>query len=126
LSHKSGDECNSTKVDAFKRAGTSIGREEEGRYDHRRIVPFVLSCFHVLTAAILHMQEEDDMSDQNEDRALSENERKLAELEKEEDTIENEDHHGFADAARGIRLRSEIEALDTDILHEKERDQGGR
>jgi hypothetical protein len=72
------------------------------------------------------MQEEDDMSDQNEDRALSENERKLAELEKEEDTIENEDHHDFADVGRGIRLRSEIEALDTEILHEKERDQGGR
>jgi hypothetical protein len=61
---------------------------------------------------------------QNDERSLSENERKLTELEQDETTIENEDHHGFADAARATRLRDEMEALDTEILHEKEEIKG--
>ena len=55
------------------------------------------------------------------DAQLSAEENKLAELERQKHTIENEDHRGFGDAIRLIQLRSEMEALEENIRHDKQR-----
>lgn len=56
----------------------------------------------------------------DQDRTLSlDEERRLENLEREENSIEASPHDGFADAARVTKLESEIEALEEDIEREK-------
>ena len=55
------------------------------------------------------------------DSQLSVEENKLAELERQKRTIENEDHRGFGDAIRLIQLRGEMEVLEEKIRHDKQR-----
>jgi hypothetical protein len=57
---------------------------------------------------------------ENDKGSLSGEESKLIEMEHEETVIETEDHHGFTDAARVTRLKSDAEALECEIVHEKE------
>jgi hypothetical protein len=65
----------------------------------------------------------DDRGDQS--RKLADEESELQALEKEKEAIENRPHDGFADAARVVRLESEIEALDERIEREKQRAERG-
>jgi len=67
------------------------------------------------------------MSDNRDDqfRASGNEESELRALEREKEAIENRPHDGFADAARVVRLDSEIEALDELIEQEKQRPVGG-
>ena len=51
--------------------------------------------------------------------SLLKDESELLELQRDEATIEAEDHDGFVDAARSTRVKSEIEELETDIFHKK-------
>jgi hypothetical protein len=55
------------------------------------------------------------------DTQFSGEENKLADLERQESTIETEDHRGFGDAIRLIHLRGEMEALEESIMHDKQR-----
>ncbi len=45
--------------------------------------------------------------------------KELAKLERDELVLEGEEHHGFTDAIRATRLKSQVEALDTQIQHEE-------
>jgi len=67
------------------------------------------------------------MSDtrENQDPALAEAESRRQTLETEKAALQNRPHSGFADAARVLRLESEIEALDEQIEREKQRAQSG-
>ena len=56
---------------------------------------------------------------QGERDSLLKDESELLELEREEATIEAENHDGFADAAGSTRVKSEIEECETDIFHKK-------
>jgi hypothetical protein len=60
------------------------------------------------------------------DTQLSEEENKLAELERQKNTIETEDHRGFGDAIRLIQLKGEMEALEENIMHDKQRAKDNR
>ena len=53
-------------------------------------------------------------------------ENKLAELERQKSIIETEDHRGFGDAIRLIRLKSEMEALEENIRHDRQRAKDNR
>ena len=55
------------------------------------------------------------------DTQLSIEENKLAELERQESMIETGEHRGFGDAIRLIQLKSEMEALEENIMHDKQR-----
>lgn len=67
------------------------------------------------------------MSDihEGEDSQITADEHELQHLEQEENELAGSSHQGFADALRGNRLRDEIQALDTKILHEREGRIGG-
>ena len=56
---------------------------------------------------------------QDEHESLLKDESELLELQRDEATIDAEDHDGFVDAARSTRVKSEIEELETDIFHKK-------
>ena len=56
----------------------------------------------------------------------SKEENKLAELERQKSIIETEDHRGFGDAIRLIQLKSEMEALEENIMHDKQRAKDNR
>jgi hypothetical protein len=60
------------------------------------------------------------------DTQLSGEENKLAELERQESMVETEDHRGFGDAIRLIQLKVEMEALEKDIMHGKQRAKDNR
>jgi hypothetical protein len=60
------------------------------------------------------------------DTQLSGEENKLAELERQENIIETEDHRGFGDAIRLIRLKGETEGLEENIMHDKQRAKDNR
>jgi hypothetical protein len=60
------------------------------------------------------------------DTQLSVEENKLAELERQESMIEAEEHRGFGDAIRLIQLKSEMEALEENIMHDKQRAKDNR
>jgi hypothetical protein len=60
------------------------------------------------------------------DTQLSEEENKLAELECQKNTIETEDHRGFGDVIRLIQLKGEMEALEENIMHDKQRAKDNR
>ena len=60
------------------------------------------------------------------DTQLSREENKLAELEHQKSIIETEQHHGFGDAIRLIQLKSEMEALERNIMHDKRRAKDNR
>jgi len=51
---------------------------------------------------------------------LKDNETKLAKLEQEEEAIISERHNGFRDASRVLNVRSAIEDLEKEILHQRE------
>jgi hypothetical protein len=55
------------------------------------------------------------------DTQLSGEENKLAELERQKTMIETKNHRGFGDAIRLIQLKSEMEALEKNIMHDKQR-----
>ena len=60
----------------------------------------------------------------DEDRSLSlDEEHRLDNLEREENSIEVSPHSGFADATRATKLKSEIEALEEHIEREKQLEQ---
>jgi hypothetical protein len=63
--------------------------------------------------------------DADEKDALTDEEMKLQQVEKDANAIENRDHHGFADAINRIRIEREIQELDTDILHRKQESSQG-
>lgn len=67
------------------------------------------------------------MSDIREDqlRTSANEESELQALEREKENIENRPHDGFADAARVVRLESEIEALGERTEREKQRPERG-
>ena len=67
------------------------------------------------------------MSDCRDDqsRLMSDEERRLQDLEREKAAIESRPHDGFADATRVVRLESEIAALDDRIRREKQRAERG-
>lgn len=52
---------------------------------------------------------------------LEQNLKHLKELEEERDHLAGSQHQGFRDAVRMTRLVSEIEALDAEMLKERER-----
>jgi hypothetical protein len=60
------------------------------------------------------------------DSQLSGEENKLAELERQERLIETEDYRGFGDAIRIIQLKGEMEALEKNIMHDKQRAKDNR
>ena len=60
------------------------------------------------------------------DIQLSGEENKLAELERQKSIIETEEHRGFGDAIRLIQLKSEMEALEENIMHDKQRAKNNR
>lgn len=60
------------------------------------------------------------------DTQLSGEERELAELEREENIIKTEDHRGYGDAIRLIQLKGEMEALEKNIMHDKQRAKDNR
>jgi hypothetical protein len=57
---------------------------------------------------------------------LSGEENKLADLERQKTIIETEDHRGFGDAIRLIQLKGEMEALEENIMHDKQRAKDNR
>jgi hypothetical protein len=59
------------------------------------------------------------------DTQLSGEENKLAELERQKGIIETKEHRGFGDAIRLIQLKGEMEALEEDIMHGKQRANNG-
>jgi hypothetical protein len=65
----------------------------------------------------------DDRDDQFRNSVDEQSE--LQALEREKEAIESRPHDGFADAARVVRLESEIEALDERIGREKQRAERG-
>jgi hypothetical protein len=75
----------------------------------------------------LEFKEVGDMSADRDDqfRNLADEESELQALEREKKAIESRPHDGFADAARVVRLESEIEALDERIEREKQRAERG-
>ena len=58
---------------------------------------------------------------ENVEKQLSVEQNKLIELERQKSIIGTEDHHGCGDAVRLIQLRGEIEALEGEIRHDKQR-----
>jgi hypothetical protein len=60
-----------------------------------------------------------------DDAQFSGEENKLAELERPKSIIETEEHRGFGDAIRLIQLKGEMEALEEDIMHDKQRANNG-
>jgi hypothetical protein len=60
------------------------------------------------------------------DTQLSGEENKLAELECPKSIIETEDHRGYGDAIRLIQLKAEMEALEKNIMHDKQRAKDNR
>jgi hypothetical protein len=60
------------------------------------------------------------------DTQLSGEENKLSELERQESMVETEDHRGFGDAIRLIQLKVEMEALEKNIMHDKQRAKDNR
>ena len=68
------------------------------------------------------------MSDIRDDpfAAPTDEESELQALEREKEAIESRPHDGFADAARVVRLESEIEALDERLEREKRRAERGQ
>jgi hypothetical protein len=60
------------------------------------------------------------------DTQLSREENKLAELERQKRIIETKEHHGFGDTIRLIQLKSEMEALEKNIMHDKRRAEDNR
>ena len=60
------------------------------------------------------------------DTQLSGEENKLAELERQKNIIETEEHRGFGDAIRLIHLKGEMEALEENIMHDKQRTKDNR
>ena len=60
------------------------------------------------------------------DTQLSVEERKLADFERQKSMIETEEHRGFGDAIRLIQLKSEMEALEENIMHDKQRAKNNR
>jgi hypothetical protein len=63
------------------------------------------------------------------DTRLSVEESELAEFERQKSMIETEEHRGFGDAIRLIQLKGEMEALEKNIMHDKQRakdNHGGR
>jgi hypothetical protein len=52
---------------------------------------------------------------------LSVEQNKIIDLERQESIIETEDHRGFGDAIRLIRLKDEMAALEENIRHDKQR-----
>ena len=68
------------------------------------------------------------MSDSRDDqfRASASEENELQALEREKEALENRPHDGFADAARVVRLESEIEALDERMEREKQHAERGQ
>jgi hypothetical protein len=60
------------------------------------------------------------------DTQLSGEENKLAELERQKSIIETEDHRGYGDAIRLIQLKAEMEALEKNIMHDKQRAKDNR
>lgn len=63
---------------------------------------------------------------ENGEVQLSMEENKLIELERQISIIETEDHRGFGDAIRLIRLKDEMEALEENIRHDKQRAKDNR
>ncbi len=61
---------------------------------------------------------------QQESLVLSE-EQRLEHLEEETRALEASPHHAFTDAIRVNRLRGQMEDLETQLLHERERRAGG-
>jgi hypothetical protein len=60
------------------------------------------------------------------DTQLSEEENKLAELERQKRIIETREHRGFGDAIRLIQLKGEMKALEENIRHDKQRAKDNR
>ena len=60
------------------------------------------------------------------DTQLSREENKFAELERQKNIIETEDYRGFGNAIRLIQLKSEMEALEENIMHDKQRAKNNR
>jgi hypothetical protein len=60
------------------------------------------------------------------DTQLSEEENKLAELERQKRIIETGEHRGFDDAIRLIQLKGEMKALEENIMHDKQRAKDNR
>ena len=60
------------------------------------------------------------------DTQLSGEENKLAELERQKSILETEEHRGFGDAIRLIQLKGEMEALEENIMHDKQRAKDNR
>jgi hypothetical protein len=60
------------------------------------------------------------------DTQLSIEENKLAELERQKSIIETENHRGFGDAIRLIQLKGEMEALEKNIMHDRQRAKDNR
>jgi hypothetical protein len=57
---------------------------------------------------------------------LSGEENKLAELERQKSIIETENHRGFGDAIRLIQLKGEMESLEKNIMHDRQRAKDNR
>jgi hypothetical protein len=66
----------------------------------------------------------ENCDDQCENSANEESE--LLALEREKEALESRPHDGFADAARVVRLESEIEALDDRMEREKQHAERGQ
>jgi hypothetical protein len=60
------------------------------------------------------------------DTQLSVEENKLVELERQKSMIETEEHRGFGDVIRLIQLKSEMEALEENIIHDMHRAKDNR
>jgi hypothetical protein len=60
------------------------------------------------------------------DTQLSGEENKLAELERQKNILETEEHRGFGDAIRLIQLKGEMKALEENIRHDKQRAKDNR
>jgi hypothetical protein len=63
---------------------------------------------------------------ENGETQLSGEENKLIELGRQKSIIETEDHRGFGDAIRLIQLNGEMEALEENIMHDKQRAKDNR
>jgi hypothetical protein len=61
----------------------------------------------------------------NQFRNSANEESELQELQREKEALESRPHDGFADAARVVRLESEIEALNQQMEREKQRAERG-
>jgi hypothetical protein len=63
---------------------------------------------------------------ENGETNLSGEENKLIELERQRSIIESGEHRGFGDAIRLIQLKGEMEALEENIRHAKQRAKDNR